>query len=260
MQVRGLTQESGAMNSKSLNDSLRDAYRITWRCALYWAMGVCALAQPVSAQRKSNPAYAPIEDQPGLPRVLLLGDSISIGYTLAVRGELEGIANVHRPAENCSSTKFGLTRLNRWLGDKQWDLIHFNFGLHDLKYVVGDQAALVDTSTEGSHVQVSIEDYERNLDQLVAKLKATDAKLIWCSTTPVPEGAKGRYPADVPKYNAAARRVMKKYDVQVNDLYEFALPKLESIQRPRNVHYTPDGSKTLAIKVAQAIREGLADD
>ncbi|MEI6467818.1 MAG: hypothetical protein WCQ89_24065, partial [Verrucomicrobiota bacterium] len=81
-----------------------------------------------------DPALAPISDDPRLPRVLLIGDSVSIGYTLAVRRELAGAANVHRPPANGGSTKIGLRDLDRWLGDQRWDVIHFNFGLHDLGY------------------------------------------------------------------------------------------------------------------------------
>src|SRR5688500_1890611 len=80
-----------------------------------------------------DPALAPVEDVVGLPRVLLIGDSISIGYTLPTRLLLQGKANVHRPATNCSSTGHGLKNLQAWLGDKKWDVIHFNFGLHDAK-------------------------------------------------------------------------------------------------------------------------------
>ena len=82
-----------------------------------------------------DPSYHAPPDVPGLPRVLLLGDSISIGYTLPVRERLRGIANVHRPAENCGPTKLGLAHLDQWIGSGHWDLIHFNFGLHDLKYI-----------------------------------------------------------------------------------------------------------------------------
>ena len=85
--------------------------------------------------RKPNPAMAKVEDVPGLPRVLLIGDSISIGYTVPVRELLEGKANVHRPLTNCGPTSKGVAEIEEWLGDGKWDVIHFNWGLHDLKYM-----------------------------------------------------------------------------------------------------------------------------
>lgn len=209
------------------------------------------------AQKTPNPVMQPIKDTAGLPRVLLIGDSISIGYTLAVRELLAGSANVHRPLTNCSSTRTGVAELDTWLGDKPWDVIHFNFGLHDLKFVVGDKTQLVAVDTPGSHHQVPIEEYVKNLEKIVARLKKTDAKLVWCSTTPVPEGASGRYPDDAGRYNAAALKVMQKHGVAVDDLYAFAMPKQDKIQRPKNVHYTPEGSEILAKAVTKSIRKQL---
>lgn len=209
------------------------------------------------AQSRKNPAFAVIEDTPGLPRVLLLGDSISIGYTVAVRKELEGEANVHRPAENCASTKTGKERLSGWLGEKSWDVIHFNFGLHDLKYVMPGTSQIVALGTEGSEVQVSLDDYVGNLEAIVTKLEKTGAQLVWCNTTPVPEGAKGRKSSDADKYNAAALKVMKKHGVAVNDLNQYATPQLAEIQKTADVHFSPEGSRVLAKQVAKSIRTAL---
>ena len=156
-----------------------------------------------------DPAFAKVTDQAGLPRVLIIGDSISIGYTAPVRDLLKGKANVHRIPENGGPTTRGLEKLSAWVGTAKWDVIHFNWGLHDLKYV-GEKGDLIQNVTDpGSHPQVMLPDYEKNLTELVTRLRATGAKLIWCSTTPVPQGAKGRVPGDEVKYNEAAARVMK---------------------------------------------------
>ncbi len=199
------------------------------------------------AQRAPNPVLKPIEDQTGLPRVLLIGDSISMGYTLAVRDELKGVANVHRPPTNCGPTTNGLKNIDKWLGEKKWDVIHFNWGLHDLKYQ-DDKGALVSPTADGAHQQVSPAEYEKNLRELVARLKKTDAKLIWCSTTPVPEGAAGRVADDSIKYNAIATKVMQAENVAINDLHAFASERLKDIQQPANVHFSPAGSKSWLAK------------
>ena len=89
-------------------------------------------AEAAKAEQQKK-IFAPITDDPKLPRVLLIGDSISMGYTLPVRKMLAGTANVHRVPENAGDTARGLEKLDAWLGDKPWDVIHFNFGLHDLK-------------------------------------------------------------------------------------------------------------------------------
>ncbi|MBX7208566.1 MAG: SGNH/GDSL hydrolase family protein [Verrucomicrobiaceae bacterium] len=209
------------------------------------------------APRAPNPAMAKIEDVPGLPRVLLIGDSISIGYTLPVRELLKGKANVHRIPTNGGPTTNGLAHLTEWLGDSRWDVIHFNWGLHDLKYIQEDASKRADPKAPGSHVQVPLADYEKNLTTLVGQLKKTGAKLIWCNTTPVPEGSDGRILGDEKKYNEAAARVMTAAGVPTDDLCAHANSKLKDVQLPANVHYSPDGYKYLAEKVASDIEKAL---
>jgi acyl-CoA thioesterase-1 len=199
-------------------------------------------------QEYASPSLRPIDDVPGLPRVLLIGDSISMGYTLPVREDLQGKANVHRPPTNCGSTLTGLKSLDAWLGDGHWDVIHFNFGTHDLKY-------LSDTRQN-----VPPDQYEKNLRTLVTRLQKTGATLIFATTTPVPADFKGKFkrvPGDDVRYNEIAVKVMKENNVMIDDLYSFALPKLAQIQNPQDVHFTQAGSKLLAAQVAQSISQAL---
>ena len=214
-----------------------------------------AAPKPGTKPKKAGPMTL-IVDDPKLPRVLLIGDSISIGYTLPTRALLKGKANVHRPPTNCASTKQGLKKLDAWLGKRKWDLIHFNWGLHDLKYVL-DGEKLVPVKTKGAHQQVPIDQYEENLTKLVLRLKVTGAKLIWRNTTPVPEGAGGRVPGDAAKYNAVAKKIMDANGVTTQDLHTFAKERWKEIGRPANVHFTPEGSKKLAKEVAELIGEQL---
>jgi acyl-CoA thioesterase-1 len=221
------------------------SFRISRRFATYAIFLVLGLAATsAQARNKPNPALQPIEDRPGLPRVLLIGDSISIGYTLPVREVLAEKANVHRIPTNGGPTIRGLEQIDAWLGDSEWDVIHFNWGLHDLR------------RDDGNH-QVSLDEYEKNMETLVTRLEKTGAKLIWASTTPVPAGSAKRTPGDEVQFNQAAARVMKKHGIATDDLYTFALPKLEKIQIKANVHFTPSGSKVLAGEVARRIEPAL---
>jgi acyl-CoA thioesterase-1 len=206
-------------------------------------------------EKKKDPALAPVEDVAGLPRVLIIGDSISIGYTLPTRALLQGVANVHRIAVNGSSTDVGLKNLDAWLAtdgaDKKWDVIHFNWGLHDLKH-------WKDGKMDPAGPQVNeLPAYEKNLREIVARLKKTGAKLIFATTTPVPEGTVGRVAGDEVKYNEAALRVMKSEGVAIDDLHALATAKVAEIQRPKNVHFTDPGSKVLAEQVAASIKTAL---
>ena len=201
-----------------------------------------------------RPALAEVPDQAGLPRVLLIGDSISIGYTLAVRAQLAGRANVHRPAENCGPTVLGLARLDAWLGDGPWAVIHFNFGLHDLKYL-DEQGNYV--PPDRGHVVATPEQYAQNLRAMVARLRRTGARLIFATTTPVPAGCLGRVEGSDQAYNAAALRVMQELGVTVDDLGSYARAHQAEIQQPHDVHFTSAGYAGLSNQVSATIEKFL---
>jgi arylsulfatase A-like enzyme len=202
---------------------------------------------------------------PKLSNVLILGDSISIGYTRDVRELMKGKANVHRPMSanrktpaNCGDTTIGMANIDAWLGDAKWDVIHFNWGLWDLCYRNPASQEQGNRDKGKGKVSTTPEDYRRNLETLVNKLNATGAKLIWASTTLVPEGEVGRFVGDDAKYNAIAAEIMKKHGIAINDLHATTKTFAPSLfVKPGNVHFTPAGSKLLAEQVAGAIQDGL---
>ena len=164
-----------------------------------------AQAQKAKAPAKKAPKprpnpMAPIKDVEGLPRVLLIGDSISIGYTLDTRKLLGGKVNVHRIPDNGGPTSRGLAELDNWLGKGKWDVIHFNWGLHDLKYMGPNGKSLTDPNAPTSYQQIPPEKYAKNMRELVGLLQKTGSKLIWATTAPVPAGAQGRVKGDAAKY------------------------------------------------------------
>jgi len=220
------------------------------------AEGAYNIAKGIYATLTGRPWTAEFEPA-GLPQVLIIGDSISIGYFKPLQERLKDIAVVSHNQGNAQHTANGLKRLNEWLGDTRWDIIHFNHGLHDLKYV---DARGRNTSAKTGKQQIPLEQYERNLDEIVRRLKKTGAKLIFATTTPVPDGTKIRVKGDAVIYNRAAERVMKKHRIPINDLYSFALPRLDEIQRPQNVHFNPQGSELLAEQCAKSIFEALESE
>ncbi len=206
----------------------------------------------LSAQEEkeySSPSLVPVKDVEGLPRVLLIGDSISMGYTIPTREALAGKANVHRPPTNCGSTNSGMQNLETWLGDGKWDVIHFNWGMHDLKYF------------DSGKQNVPLDQYEKNLRDLVKRLQQTGAVLVFATTTPLVRDTQGTFrrnaESEVP-YNEVAKKVMAENSIRVDDLHAFALPQIGSIQAADGVHYTKDGSIILAKQVASSISDALA--
>ncbi len=214
-----------------------------------------------------NKPFAYVAPQKGLPNVLLYGDSISIGYTLPVRNTLAGKANVFRlfcnggssnefilNMEKMRKTMFQPFLKNGW--DFEWDLIHFNVGLHDLKYLSNGNLDKVN----GNQVS-SIEKYKENLKSICIYLNETYPKaiLIFATTTPVPEGEPGRMVGDDLKYNKAALEVLAEYPkIKINDLYSFVKPNFNKWDiKPGNVHYNKTGYLEEGREVAKVIQKYL---
>lgn len=210
-----------------------------------FALGETPVAKPAGTPKKGDPAFAPVTDDPKLPRVLIIGDSISIGYTVPLQKELVGKANVHRIPVNGGPSSRGVEQIDSWLGDGHWDLIQFNFGLHDLR------------AMDGRPHQITIEDYESNLRKLVDRLEKTGAVLIWRNTTPVPEGAQSRKTGDEIRYNAVAEKIMKEHGIEIDDHYSFVLPRMNELMLPKNVHFKQEGSAELAKLSAKSIEAHL---
>ncbi|TWU58697.1 hypothetical protein Poly51_14760 [Rubripirellula tenax] len=208
--------------------------------------------------KKMRPQFLPPEVDASLPNVLLIGDSISIGYMLDARKQLAGEANVWRPATNCGPTTTGLKSLETWIGDTEWDVIHFNFGLHDLKFMGPKGQNLADPTDPTSAPQVPIDEYAKNLRKIAERLKATGATVIWRETTPVPDGAKGRVPGDSKRYNEVAAKVMAEIGgIETDPMYEVAV-SIANLQNKADVHYKPEGSAKLGEQVAKTVRVALA--
>ena len=199
----------------------------------------------------------PPQDPSDLPRVLLIGDSISIGYTPFVRAQLEGLAEVTHNAGNAGHTGRGLARLDEWLSEGPFDLIHFNWGLWDLAYRP-DGSKERGLDRKNGTQSWPVDAYVEHLIALTDRLDETGALLIWASTTPVPQGEPGRFAGDAARYNEAARAVMEVRDIPINDLHGLVSGRLEELQRPANVHFTEHGSAVLGAQVAAVIQEALA--
>lgn len=196
-----------------------------------------------------------------LLNVLIIGDSISIGYTPFVKELLIYTANVYRPVnedgspENCQGTTFGVANIDRWIGNKKWNIIHFNFGLHDIKHV--DPVTGEGSNNPKHPLQADLKQYKKNLGIIVEKLKATGAKLIFATTTPYPGSTSSplRDKGMPVKYNREAIKIMNSNNIVINDLYAFMLPRMSELQLYENVHFKPEGYLALAQKVVDRIKE-----
>ncbi|WP_223552128.1 SGNH/GDSL hydrolase family protein [Aestuariivivens sp. NBU2969] len=176
-------------------------------------------------------------------RILIIGDSISIGYTPFVKQRLNTKAFVEHNPGNAQHTGTGLKNIDKWIGEGHWDIIQFNWGLWDLCYRHPDSKVYGNRDKTKGTVTFSLETYASNLDTIVRKIKEkSSAKLIFVSTSYVPKEEVGRHAIDAKKYNKAAKAVMKKYGVMVIDIYK-ASKKIHNKYGigTHDVHYTKQG-------------------
>ncbi len=234
----------------------------------------CAVQPPADGLPAGEPEPSAARGALQTPyRVLILGDSISIGYTPFVREQLAGIAEVVRPArvraqgkgprpENCEGTNKGVGSIDRWLALEggPFDVIHFNFGLHDMKRVNAETGR--NSNDPKDPHQASPARYEAQLREITRELKASGARLVFATTTPVPEGDLRPYrePADAVEYNQIALEVMRAEGIQVNDLFRFISEADPALQRPADVHFTREGSRALGSAAATAILDAAGAD
>lgn len=217
-----------------------------WWLFLPVALGACGEQNGVEDQ-----AAQPL---PAVPKVLIIGDSITMkgGYFPGLVERLgDDYKVVHNPGNGGDSAKVR-ANLESWVTAASPDIIHFNCGLHDLKY---DRAKKTN--------QQPPEVYEQNLRAIVAWLKAnTDARLMFALTTPVNEDLHrankpfDRRVADVDAYNEIARRVMRENGIPINDLHRVIVEAGPDTCLVRDgVHMNEKGNALLADAVAAAIRQ-----
>lgn len=181
-----------------------------------------------------------------LPKITVIGDSISMGYTPYLKRGLNGIARVDHVGENARDTDYGIENIERWLENDRSDIIIFNWGLWDLVYKLPASNGYGVKDKENGIQQTSIEKYESNLEIILERLTKKDAKLFFITTSYVPSNEPGMFSEDAINYNEVAVKVMKRYNVDVIDVYN----KSKQIhilygKGNNNVHFKKMGYKEL---------------
>jgi lysophospholipase L1-like esterase len=184
--------------------------------------------------------WQPDTNSHALPRVLLIGDSITRGYGPGVEQRLKGVAYVSRMATSKSLGDPGLLRqVALVLEEQQFDVIHFNNGLHGHDYTLAE--------------------YSAALPQLIATLRhgAPKARLVWASSTDVREkdhlDVVSPETARSVERNAAAAAIVAKHGIPAEDL--FALVKDHPEYHVSDgVHFTAEGYAVLATQVAATVK------
>lgn len=193
------------------------------------------------------------------PKVLIVGDSISLGYTSTVKQILAEKAIVSHNKGNAQHSGYGLDNIEMWIKKDNFDIIQFNWGLWDLCYRHPDSKVQGKRDKTNGTITFSLKEYEENLEAIVTLLKdKTDAELIFVTTSYVPKKEAGRFAKDAQKYNKIAKRVMEKHSIQVNDIYKTskAIHKQYG-QGNDNVHYKKKGYEELGKVISSYLEKEI---
>lgn len=189
-----------------------------------------------------------------MKNVLLIGDSIRMGYDKQVKKALEGKANVVFPEDNCQFAAYVCRYLHEWFGGidgKDFDVIHWNAGLHDVLRLFGEEPS------------TPIEIYGYYIERTCQRIKklCPYAKVIFATSTKVVTEKMNadfmRCNEDIEAYNAAAVRIVEKYGFTVNDLYSLSKTLPEDAHSDAVHYYTDMGADVFSKQVLSFVTEAL---
>lgn len=189
-----------------------------------------------------------------MKNVLLIGDSIRMGYDKTVKTALEGKANVVFPEDNCQFAQYVFRYFHEWFGGidgRDFDVIHWNAGLHDILRLFGEEPT------------TPVEIYEYYIDRAFKRMKklCPNAVIIFATSTRVNEHKMNpdfmRFNKDVELYNEAAVRVAKKHGAVVNDLYALSASLPPEAMSDAFHYYTETGTKAFTNQVLSFIETAL---
>jgi hypothetical protein len=229
-----------------------------------WGCAVPGVPNPDHLSFPPSPVTSCCTPGPKLPpsttlkNLLVIADSVSIGYTSTAANYVSDIALLqHGPYDisdgGAGSTAVGEICLNNFLVTQaqvpvQWDAILFNFGLHDMQTDAASKAT-----------------YKRQLTNITTRLNATKAKLIYALTTPfMPAFTSGN--TIVPELNQIAMDVMKLFsNIEILDLYTLVTNHCGTNYttcdwcrvEPCSYHYNSLGETAQGLAVGKKFRQVL---
>jgi lysophospholipase L1-like esterase len=187
-------------------------------------------------------------------KVVLIGDSIRMGYQPFVTRKLEGKAEVWGPGTNCRHSLWALDHFQEWVADQEPDVVHVNFGIHDASI-----------QADGEH-QILLDQYRLCLKRFIGKVKALEnVRMIWATITPLyiaEEGVpmsdwKPKTEAEIDVFNAAALEIINAEGVAVNDLQDVILRNdFSKCLTQDGCHMTELGNEVLSEAVVEVIAGG----
>ena len=182
--------------------------------------------------------YALNED---LPRVLLIGDSITYGYEKIVREMLQGVCYVDFLATSYSIDEKIYSKLVRAMVlDSKYKIIHFNHGLHG--------------------VHMSKRTYKSRMVKLLDWMSEQANVIIATSThcnLPNNEKAHPEWQKRVKQRNEVVLEYATQKSCNVDDLFSISIKMPIEKRNADGMHYTIEGYEILAESVVESIKKQL---
>lgn len=179
-----------------------------------------------------------VKDDPKLPRLLIIGNSISRGYTVPTRQTLKGVANVHRAPANCGRTDYFFKDAETWLmqnGNNKWDIITVGYGIHDA----------------GKSPQA----YTDNLKKIIARLRETGATIVLVNATPWYNKEDVTRTNDLsPGVNATLATLAKEEGLTIVNQHDLVMPRVAELQGKDGVHFNDEGYRILGESLAEQLK------
>lgn len=186
-----------------------------------------------------------------MKKIVLIGDSIRMGYDKYVKEALSSVAEVYYPAENCRFSVNVLRFIHEWQSNGGWgddvDLVHWNAGLWDALELFGDEPL----NPISAYAQI-VPRIHKRIRMLFPK-----AKIVFATSTPVLEDKCHenfrRHNSTIKAYNKAAIDALDGTDTVINDLYGICASAPESYHSDSVHYYTDEGTKLIGDKVLSVI-------
>ena len=190
-----------------------------------------------------------------MKKIILIGDSIRMGYDKYVKEALDGVAQVYYPAENCKFAQYVLRFTHDWKQKGEWpddvDLIHWNAGLWDV----------LEPFVDGPLTPVEF--YADTIARIDKRLRQLfpGAKMVFATSSAVMErGFTGNFyrkNAVIKAYNDAAVKALEGTDTIIDDLFGHTLNCPEKYHSDLTHFNNPEGAAFVGDKVLSVLCKTL---
>jgi hypothetical protein len=181
-----------------------------------------------------------------LRRILLLVDNRMMPLAPEISKLMTGFGNISYSGVTVESPSVLLGNFENAIGSSKWDVIYFTIGYEGISDLT----------------ELGLKRFDKDIQSIVTKLKATKARLMWGTQAPLPTAHfKNLNNTQIEMLNNRAKIIMEANSVLVNDTYGFMMAKTpEYVNQDRkeltlmNSDYFKAFSKKLITTIVEALK------